>query len=168
METRLEVRFIVFRPISGSILEWTMVAGIAVAGAGSRCPAEGGSCSGIMRAGFGVREGESIGRLLRSRGKPTLVRLLSPPVERSTTRDEGAGLWRLRRCSGRVRRGYSSRVSTVVVRGRRLSASSGCWTGMFGRARVRGEELTGFHRREAGGRREGLEVELELELGLES
>ena len=88
-------------------------------------------------------------RLLRSLGNPILVRPLSPPVERSTTREEGAMLWRLRRCSGSVRRGYSSRPSVGIGR---PSAICGCWTGTFGRVRLRGEELMGFHSREAGAR----------------
>jgi hypothetical protein len=88
-------------------------------------------------------------RLFRSLGNPILVRPLSPPVERSTTREERVMLWRLRRCSGSVRRGYSSRPSVGLGR---PSTICGCWTGTFGRARLRGEELTGFHSREAGAR----------------
>ncbi|KAH8633247.1 hypothetical protein IG631_11881 [Alternaria alternata] len=54
--------------------------------------------------------------LLRSRGRAMLVRplMLSSHVERWTARELGTGLWRLRRCSGRDSRGYSSRPSSLA------------------------------------------------------
>lgn len=88
------------------------------------------------------------------------MRLLSPPVERSTTREEGATLCRLRRCSGSVSRGYSSRPSLGL---KAPSPICGCSTGTLGSARLRGEELTGFHSREAGGRGSG-ERKLKLKM----
>lgn len=104
--------------------------------------------SSLGMATLGVGGCEVTGRLLRSRGRPMLVRLLSGPVDRSTTRDDGAGLWRLRRCSGRVNRGYSSRVPGRCG----LSPNWERCTGTLGRTGARGDELTGFHRREAGRR----------------
>jgi hypothetical protein len=118
-------------------------------GKGARWPPSAGSSLGISSLGVGGCE--VIGRLLRSRGSPMLVRLLSAPVERSTKRDDGAGLWRLRRCSGRVNRGYSSRVPVLG----KLSPNWKCCTGTFGGTGVRGvrgKEFCGFHNRELGGR----------------
>jgi hypothetical protein len=88
--------------------------------------------------------------LLRSRGRPMLVRLLimlSSPVERSTASDDGARLWR---CCGSVSSGYSSRSPAAAGGGGdtgRLGYEGNCWT-----ARVRGDEFTGFQSLEAGGR----------------
>ncbi|KAH5436308.1 hypothetical protein HBI47_072200 [Parastagonospora nodorum] len=73
--------------------------------------------------------------------------MVSSAVERSTARE----LWRLWRRWGRVSSGYSSRSWS-------RSAAAGCSVGRFGwgggrwTARVRGDEFTGFQRREAGGR----------------
>jgi hypothetical protein len=137
-----EVEFFSGRgPDSGSAVLWEG------SGTSSMPAAFVASCSMPMGS-FSVGGAESRARLRRSRGSPMLVRPLSPPVLRSTIREEGATLWRLRRCSGRVRSGYSSRPSVL----REPSASCGWMTGRLGRAKARGEELTGFHRREAGAR----------------
>jgi hypothetical protein len=102
-------------------------------------------------AGPGVGERDGCVWLLRSRGRAMLVRplMLSSPVERSTASDDGAGLWRLWRRCGRVSSGYSSRSPAALgsSMGRLGRCCGGCAT-----ARVRGDELTGFQRREAGGR----------------
>jgi hypothetical protein len=115
-------------------------------------------CAGGI-AGPGVGGCEVACRLLRSRGRPMLVRplMLSSPVERWTARDEGAGDWRLRRCCGRVSSGYSSRASERVPSTGRLGyswrgADEGGGTGRFWTAKARGDELTGFQRRDAGWR----------------
>lgn len=138
MEARCGDVFMDFPPASMSLWE---------TGIGRSFSKGAGSCStGIVS--LGVAGCEFGGRLLRSRGSAMLVRLrwLSPPAERSTKREDGAGLWRLWRCSGRVNSGYSSTV------GGRASLSWGCCTGKLGSVGVRGDELTGFHRRDAGGR----------------
>lgn len=128
-----------FMPPSGS-----SACGIGMGASWPTVAGAGSSSTGMLS--LGVAGCESMGKLLRSRGRAMLVRRLSVPAERSTSREEGAGLWRLRRCSGRVKSGYSSRV------GGRASPSWGCCTGTLGSASVRGDELTGFHRRDAGGR----------------
>lgn len=83
-----------------------------------------------------------------------LVRLLSPPVERSTAREDGVGVMldRLLLCSGRVSKGYSSLPSLGWGA---PSESSGWARGTLGSWMVLGEELTGFQSRDAGVRGAG-------------
>lgn len=88
-----------------------------------------------------------------------LAMMSSPPVERSTSSELGAGLWRLWRRCGRVRSGYSSRpecgrsTGTLGSRGADFGgACCCCCCRRCGVGGARGELFCGFQRREAGGR----------------
>lgn len=97
-------------------------------------------------------------RVRRTLDRGRLVLLLSPPLIMLRSRKSGFGVLgrRLRRCSGRVRRGYSSPPS-----GYPLPVTSGRWAPGArdgdGRRKMRDEVLMGFQRLEASDFR-GLDV----------